>query len=137
MKIIRWNPHSLLDDEFFTNPFSFSKQLGVDLAVDVYEKDENIVAEMHVPGINPDKFDISIEEHLLRVTGEREEKKELADKDYYSKEIKRGSFERLIELPALVDSSKTKAEYKDGILKIFMPKKTPSPQEKVKINVEK
>lgn len=136
MKIIKWNPFngkSLFEDEFLFN-FPTSK-IGWDLAVDVYEKNGNIIAEMNIPGVEPQKIDISIEGDILRLSGSREEEKETKDKNYYSKEIQRGSFERIIQLPSTVIAEKAEAQYKEGVLKITMPKKANKEGGKVKLKV--
>jgi len=112
-------------------------KFGVDLAVDVYEKDENIIAEMNLPGIDPDKIDVSVENNYLRISGSREESKEEKKKHYYSKEIKRGSFERMVRLPNKVEEDKVSAEFKNGELVVTLPKAEESSSEKVKINVKK
>lgn len=133
MKIIHWNPKTLQDNDYFIN---WPKSIGFDLAVDVYEENSNVIAQMNIPGIDPDKIDVSIDNSLLHITGTREEEKEVKAKNYYSQEIKRGEFKRTIELPSLVIEDRAKAEYKDGVLKIIMPKKT-STQERVKVPVSK
>jgi len=71
MDFPKWYPFG---DNLFDVDFSLPK-LGRDLAVDLYEDGNNFIAEMNIPGVNPDKIDISIENHLLRVSGSREEKK--------------------------------------------------------------
>src|SRR3989338_4853681 len=142
MELIKWEPLSELD-RFFDNRFfpaisfpSTSSKLGWDLAVDLYEEKENVIAKMTLPGINPDNLDISVEEEILRISGRREEEKETKEKDYYSKEIRRGSFSRAVTLPKKIDGTKAVAEYKDGILQITMPAvggaKTKAVQLKVK-----
>ena len=140
MKIIRWDPfgkNNLFDDDFFKIPFHSIKSIGCDLAVDVYEKNNTVFVQMQVPGIDADKIDISVQDTTLHVKGTRDEERETEDKDYYSKEIKRGSFERLIELPCAVMPEKTSAECKDGILRIALPKKVLANNEKIKIAVNK
>jgi HSP20 family protein len=122
----------------FEDDFRFpSFKLGWDLAVDVYESDGDVIAEMNIPGIDPDNIDISIEDDYLYVKGSRQEKEEVKEKDYYHKEIRRGSFERVINLPCLVDADKTEAHYEEGVLKIIMPKKASSERNKVKVRVKK
>lgn len=106
---------------------------GWDMATDLYEDNGNIIVEMSAPGFNLEKIEINIENTHLKVTGTREEKEEQKEKNFYRKEIRRGSFERVIELPVAVDSEQTKAEFKDGILKIIMPKKVKSEAKKIKI----
>src|SRR3989338_1941118 len=116
-----WRPFGerFFDEDF---PVVTLPKLGWDLAVDVYEKDGNVIAEMNLPGIDPDKIDISVEDDYLRVSGSREEKKETKEEEYYSKEIKRGSFERTVKLSHAVKKDKADATYKDGVLKITIPK---------------
>lgn len=125
----------LLNDRFFDFDVDFPK-IGNDLAIDLYEENNNLVAEMNIPGISSEDIDIAIEGHLLRVSGSREEKKEKKEKNYYSKEIKYGSFERFVRLPFEVQSDKTSAHYQDGVLKIVMPKKSVTKAEKIKVSVK-
>ena len=79
---------------------------------------------MHIPGIDLDKIDITAEDNYLCISGSREEKEKIKNKNYYYKEIKYGSFERVIELPCSIIGEKTKAEFKDGVLEITLPKQT-------------
>jgi len=138
MSIIKWEPFDDIDRFFEGGLFSpqFSK-LGRDLAIDVYEEGGNIVAEMNLPGIDSDKVDISVVDHHLKVKGSREEEKERKEKNYYSKEIRRGSFERVVRIPDDVDADKATADYKDGVLKISLPKKEGEKAKKVKIGINK
>ena len=119
--LMRWKPfgEKFFDLDFPTNTLT---KFGWDLAVDVYEKEGNVIAEMSLPGIDPEKVDITVEDDYLKVSGSREEKKETEEKDYYSKEIRRGAFERTVRLPHVVKKEKAEAEYKDGVLKIVLPK---------------
>jgi HSP20 family protein len=132
MAIIRWRPFADID-KFLEDVNLLQKQASRDLATDVYEEDGNIIVEMHMAGIEADKIDISVEGDHLRVSGTREEEKETEDRDYYAKEIKRGSFERLIHLPAAVDRAKTRAEVHEGVLKITLEKSNHEKGHKVKV----
>lgn len=130
----RWGFSDL--DNFFGElykPLSLEK-LGWDLAVDVFEEGDNIVAEMAVAGIDPKKIDVSVEDRTLKISGTREEKTEKKGKHFYKREIRSGSFERHISLPADVDLGKAKAECQDGMLRITLPKKS-GKDSKVKIDV--
>ncbi len=135
MALIKWEPFGDID-RFFEDFPAFPK-LGWDLAVDVYEKDNNIVTKMNLPGIDSEKIDISVEDNYLRVSGSREESKEEKKKHYYSKEIKRGSFERVVRLPDAVQRDKVNAEYKNGELTITLPKVVATKAGKVKVRVKK
>jgi HSP20 family protein len=131
MALIHWKPFHM--DDFFEDIF---RGRSTDLAADVYENDNNVVVKLHIPGINPDKIDISFDNDYIRVSGSRDEENEIKDQNYYHKEIRSGSFERLIPLPAAVDEESTRAESKDGILRIFLPKQKKN-KKNANIKVEK
>jgi HSP20 family protein len=76
---------------------------------------------MSLPGVDPEDLDVTVDEHLVTISGMREEEKEVDEKEYYSKEIRRGSFSRTLELPKKVDPSKSKADYAEGVLTVVMP----------------
>ena len=142
MAIIKWEPFSELDRIFEDRYFpaisfpSLSSKFGWDLAVDLYEEKGNVIAKLALPGINPDDIDISVEADMLRISGKREEEKETKDKNYYSKEIRRGAFSRVLSLPKSVDAAKTSAEYKDGVLQVTMPSTGGAKGKSVKIKVK-
>lgn len=137
MAIIKWDPFRELDRFFEEDVFApvFAK-ITSDLAVDVYEEDNNIVAEMQIPGVEPKNLNVEIEDNYLKVSGSREEEKEEKKKSYYRKEIKKGAFERVILLPSEVVGDKAEAEYKDGVLKIKIPKAKEAKVKKVSVKVK-
>ncbi|MCA9770384.1 Hsp20/alpha crystallin family protein [Candidatus Dependentiae bacterium] len=119
MPIIRWRPFEELEDIF--ENFSNGRN-GWDLAADVSEDDDNVIVIMHTAGIDPDHVDIKVKEHHLYISGTRKHEEETKDQEFYRKEIRRGSFERIIPLPCTVDGSQAHAQMKDGVLKVLMPK---------------
>lgn len=140
MAIVKWDPFQGLD-RIFEEDFPLMSLRGgnypSDLSVDVYEKKGDVIAEMHVAGMDPEKLDVTVEDNYLRVAGQKKEEKEEKDKNYYYKEIQRGSFERTVRLPANVKSDEAKATYDDGVLKIVVPKEKPEKKsKKVKIEVK-
>jgi HSP20 family protein len=135
MAIVKWEPFGDLD-RFFDEFAPTNGRMGFDMAVDMYEDGNAIVAEMSVPGIDPDKLDITVEGQYLRVIGTREDEKEKKTKQFYSKEIRRGSFERALRLPEPVQESNIKAEYEGGVLKVVMPKLGDKKKGKVKVSVK-
>jgi len=138
MTLIKWRPFADID-EIFGRDFIPVRWPGIgwDLAADVYEEKGNIVAKLNLPGMDPEKIDISVDGENLRISGSREEEKETKDKNYYSKEIRRGSFERTITLPAPVKAEGVEAEYKDGVLTVTLPRKETEPAKKIKIKAKK
>jgi HSP20 family protein len=118
--IRRWEPFREFIERFFEEDFDFS--ISPRLATDVYETDKDLVVEMQVPGFKKEDIKVSFQDDYLKVEGKAEEEKEEKEKNYWRKEIRRGSFVRVIPLPKKVDPRKAKASFKDGVLKISLPK---------------
>lgn len=139
MNLVKWEPFNEMERFFAEDFFPFlptTKKVGWDLAADVYEEKGNVVVEMNLPGIDPQKIEITVHDEFLKVFGTREEEKETKEKDFYSKEIKRGAFERMVKLPTKVKTQKAEAKYKNGTLKILLPKLEEEKEEKIKIQVQ-
>lgn len=92
------------------------------LAVDVYETDNDIVFVAPIAGVDPDDIEVSITDDVVSVEGEREASKEATEDDYFVQECYWGKFSRQYILPIEVDAEKGKAEIKDGILTVTIPK---------------
>jgi len=133
MALIKWEPFNDLNSFFEDARPSF---LGGDMAIDMYEEGQNIIAEMNLAGVDPEKVNVSVEGNYLRITSEREEESEKKEKHFYSKEIRRGSFERAVRIPENIDEGSVTAEYSQGVLKVILPKKE-GVKEKIKIEVKK
>lgn len=91
-------------------------------AIDIYQDKNNLYVEIPLVGIKPENVEISIEDNMLTVQGKTQEEKETKQKDYLRKEIRRGSFRRVIKLPVEVKEGKAVAETANNILKITIPK---------------
>ncbi|MCP4668923.1 MAG: Hsp20/alpha crystallin family protein [Deltaproteobacteria bacterium] len=94
--------------------------------VDIYDKDEAVVIKAELPGMDKKDIAIDIKDGVLTLKGERTHDKEVKEEDYFRKERAFGQFQRAFKLPAEVDPEKVKADFKDGVLKIDIPK----PEEK-------
>jgi HSP20 family protein len=117
------------DEDFFGGDFSPS--------ANVYQDKDNVIVEMDVPGVEPEKVDVSVENDVLTVSGSREDKKEVKREDYYRKETRSGSFSRSVILPMQVKSAKAEAEFDNGVLKITLPKAEETKAKKIKIKPKK
>jgi HSP20 family protein len=106
-------------------------------AVDMYEDKDNVIIETQLAGIDPEKVDISIENDVLSIKGEGERKTEVEEKNYYRKEIRRGSFYRSVPLPTRVLGDKASAIAEGGILKISIPKAPETKPKSIKIETSK
>ncbi len=90
--------------------------------VDLYEKDNNLIAEIELPGVNKEDIKLSVEDGYLNISAEKKYEKEDKDKKYRKYERAYSFFQRSLKLPDEVDESKVKAKYEDGILKVVIPK---------------
>jgi len=117
------------DDDFFGNGFK--------LNADVYQDKDNVIVEMDVPGVKEGDLDITVENDVLTVSGNREEKQEVKREDYYRRETRCGSFSRSVILPMQVKSTEAKAKFKKGVLKITLPKADEIKSRKIKIETNK
>lgn len=135
MELVRWNPwnemaslrnslHRMLDDkDFNTRRVDQGSIRGCwNPAVDVYETDEAYVVNAELPGMNKDDIAIDVKDRILTVTGERSHDNDVKDERYYRRERSFGRFERSFSLPEGVDSEMIKAEFKNGVLKVSIPR---------------
>ncbi len=104
--------------------------------MDVYETKDNIVAEVEMPGIDPKSVSVSVEDNLLKVEGKKQEKVEEKKKGYLRKEIRSGYLRRMVLLPAEAKVGKAKAEFKNGLLKVEIPKAKVTKANKKNIKVK-
>ena len=91
-------------------------------AVDLYEKDDHFVIKAELPGVDKKDIAIDLKDRVLTLSGERSYENEVKEESYYRRERSYGKFQRAFTLPADVDSDKIKAEFKDGLLQIEVPK---------------
>lgn len=134
MSLIKWTPMFPFDDM----EKMFEGMQGFAPAVDIYETKTDVIAELSIPHIDPEKVDISIENNVLHVKGSTEKKTEVEEKDYFRREIRSGSFYRTIPLPTAVIGDKASAVHQEGVLKISIPKAVPGEAKKsIKIKVIK
>jgi len=105
-------------------------------ALDLAEKDNELVVKCEVPGLEPKDIDISLSDGVLTIRGEKKQEREEKEADYHLVERSYGTFTRSIQLPKEVQSDKISASYKNGILKINLPKSEEAKKKEVKIKVD-
>ncbi len=112
------------------------KDFAFSPAVDVYEDDSNFYVEADLPGLDPKDIKLSLESGILTIRGKKEQKQEEKKANYYRLERFSGEFYRQVAFPSNVDTSKIKATYKNGVLKITLPKTEETKGKEIKIDVE-
>lgn len=108
-------------DEPFTLPF-FPETIGWAPAIDVAENDGNLIVTAELPGMKKDDVSIEVTNGVLTLTGEKKEETERDEQEMHVVERSYGSFRRSFTLPFAVDEAKALAEYRDGVLRVTLPK---------------
>ena len=136
MPIVKWTPMNMVDDmDRFLDAswMPMVPQRIMNPAMDVYEDKDTVIVETPLVGIDPSKVNIEIEDNILKISGESSHKSEVDDQNYYRKEVRYGSFYRAVSLPKAVVGDKAEAHYKDGILKISVPKADEAKPKKITV----
>lgn len=139
MELVRWNPHrslfrlndrfgSLFDSFFYphTTDGGTENRWAWNPVVDIYEGEGSYVVTAEIPGVDKKDIEIDVKDRILTLKGERTTDTKVDEDHYYRRERHHGRFERTFSLPADVDADKIDASFKDGVLKIEIPK----PEEK-------
>ena len=104
-------------------------------AVDIYETENELVLKADLPEVNERDLDIQIENNMLTIRGERKFDHEVKEDNYLRIERTYGAFSRSFSLPNTVNTEAIKAEYKNGVLTVELPKRAESKPKQVKVNV--
>jgi HSP20 family protein len=145
MAIVKWDPWATLPtlqdriNRIFEESFpARTKEGEVSLcdwrpSVDTYEEDDTIVINAELPGVNKDDVSIDIKDNVLTIKGVRNYEQKVEEENYYRRERCYGKFHRAFTLPDAVDPNKIEASYKNGVLKIKIPKAEEASSKKIEI----
>ena len=146
MDLVRWNPFREMApfrrmDRFFGDslfPSLFQDEemsvMNWKPVVDIFEDDDNIVIKADLPGVDKEDVHVDVKDRVLTLSGERSSEKEVKEEKYYRKERTLGKFQRSFSLSADVDPDKIKAEFKDGVLKVEIPKPEENKPRKIAVH---
>jgi HSP20 family protein len=151
MPVVRWEPfrdlvslqermNRLFDESYrgrSTSEDEWSLGGSWAPAVDIYEHEGNIVLTAELPGVDPKDVDIRVENNVLTLRGERKWSNDIQRESYHRVERSYGSFTRSFTLPNVIDTEKIKADFKDGMLKLVLPKKEEAKPKQISINVSR
>lgn len=104
-------------------------------AVDILENEHELVVKADLPDVKPEELDIRVENNILTIRGERKFEKKVDEKNYLRVERSYGSFSRSFSLAKTVNSEAIKADYKDGVLTLTIPKREEAKPKQIKVNV--
>ena len=102
-------------------------------SVDIFEDKDRLILEADLPGMNRDDFDISVENNVITLRGERKFEKKADGENYYRVERSYGSFTRSFTLPQTVTADGAVAEFENGILRVSLPKREETKARKIEI----
>jgi HSP20 family protein len=115
--------------------FRAGESVGWTPACDIYEDEEEFVVRADLAGVEPKDVDIRFENGVLTLKGERKLEKEDERENYHRLELSYGTFTRTFSLPATIDSEKIRAESKQGVLLIHLPKKAEAKPKSIQVKV--
>jgi HSP20 family protein len=104
-------------------------------AVDIYEGQNELVVKADLPDVKPEDLAIRVENNILTISGERKFEKKADEKNYLRVERAYGSFARSFSLANTVNTEAIKADYKDGVLTLNIPKREEAKAKQIKVNV--
>jgi HSP20 family protein len=148
MSIVRWEPFSdlmslreamdRLFEESFVRPGSrFLAPFGVgELAIDMYETDNEVVVTAALPGVKPEDVDVSITGDMLTIKGETKAETKVEKANYLRQERRYGAFSRTVSLPVPIQADKAEAKFKDGVLTLTIPKAEEAKPKVIKVKTE-
>jgi HSP20 family protein len=102
-------------------------------AVDIYETEGEIVVQAELPGMDRKDISLNLENNVLTIRGDRQFKKETKEDNYHRIERSYGGFSRSFSIPTSVEEDKIRADYKDGVLRIALPKKEQAKPKQIQI----
>jgi len=134
MTLVKWEPFrelmamqdrmSRLFDDTLSRVWKGEVAQGIwSPAVDVVETGTEIILKADLPEMSQDEIGIKVEDGTLTIEGERKFVKETPEENYIQIERSYGTFRRTFAIPKMIDQEKIKASYKDGVLRIVLPKK--------------
>ena len=145
MTLVRWQPLRKIDtlerqinrlfDEMLLPTWRDSDKFSFAPAAELSETDEAIDLKLEIPGVDAKALDVKVTKDAVSISGERSEESKTADNGKTRSEFRYGKFQRIIALPAKVQNDRITAEYKDGILRLTLPKAEEEKNKVVKVNL--
>src|SRR5512143_953108 len=138
----RWEPFrdlARLQDEmsrlFDERVYRNSESVGWTPACDIYEDEEGVTLRFELAGVEPKDVDVRFENGVLTLRGERKLEKEEKRENYHRIERSYGTFTRSFSLPGTIDAEKIRAESKNGVLTVLLPKKPEAKPKSIQVKV--
>ena len=142
MSLVHYKPVNLFDqfNDEMNRYFSSMRRTAANQehdwtpAVDIHEEDSRYMLTADIPGVNRNDVEITLEDGVLTVKGERRSETEVAEEGYRRRERIYGTFVRQFNLPDTVDTANISAKAEDGVLKIEIPKQEKPQPKKIAVS---
>ena len=141
-ELATWSPFNrlsslrdLLDSAFQLASSAPESTSGWLPALDVFEDDDKVTVQVELAGMKKDDFDISLQDDMLTISGERKSESEKREGESFRSERFFGRFSRSITLPSPVKAEEVKAAYEDGVLTVTLPKAEEAKPKKIQVNL--
>jgi HSP20 family protein len=125
----------LFDERFFRPIWIGNGEREVAPALDLFTTPDAVIAKVALPGVKPEDVDVTIGDDLVTITGTFKEEKETSDAGYVQKELSQGKFSRSFSPPTAIKADAAKADFKDGLLTLTLPKTEEVKPTHVKVQV--
>jgi len=146
MSITRWEPfrglntlqeqvNRLFEDSFAHNRSGQAELASWAPAVDIFETQNELVVKADLPDVQEKDIDVRVENNTLTIRGERKFSNEVHEDNYLRVERAYGSFSRSFSLPNTVNTEGIRADYRNGVLTVSMPKREETKPKQIKISV--
>jgi len=114
-------------------PWRAAEEGGWAPAVDMMEREDEIVLQTDLPGLEQKDVEVTVRDGMITIQGERKEEREEKEKGYYYTERSFGAFTRTLPLPSGIEADKVKATFKNGVLEVHLPRAKEAKGKKIEI----
>jgi len=137
-----WDAEKWFED-VFRKPFTlgwlpglkFPRTEELSPSVDIFEEKNDVVVKAELPGMKKEDIDVTVTDDTISISGEKKKEEEIEKKNYHRWECSYGSFARTFTLPAEVQTDKVKAEFKNGVLEVRIPKTDAAIKKEKKVKI--
>jgi HSP20 family protein len=143
MALIRWQPFQEIEtlrrqmDQMFDEVVGSERQSAISWkpAIELQDTEDNLVLRAEIPGVDGKDINVQVTREAVAISGEHRFEKKTEEKGFFRSEFRYGNFQRVIPLPVAIQNEQVKADFKDGILTLTLPKVTEARRTVVKLNL--
>ncbi len=143
MVLIRWQPFQEVEtlhrqmNQMFNELMASERQSATSWqpAIELQDTEDNLVLRLEIPGVDGKDIDIHVTREAVAISGEHRFEKETQEKGFFRSEFRYGNFQRVVPLPVPIQNDQVKADFKNGVLTLTMPKVTEARRTVIKLNL--